>query len=116
MMRVCAFAGVAAGCILLVGALRGDPARKAETDRVAHLIRQLGDEVFATREAAARELTAIGLPALKALQLAATTSTDAEVRARCQRLAEAIEETRPFTGKDLAGWVTHPAGSLDRWG
>jgi WD40 repeat protein len=67
------------------GALRSSP---AEVDR---LINQLGSEDFAEREAAGKALEAAGEPAVKALQKAATESSDAEVRRRATEVIGALE-------------------------
>ena len=58
--------------------------------RVARLIRQLGHDEFAKREAASKELDAIGEPALDALRKAAASSDDAEIRRRAERIVDAV--------------------------
>jgi hypothetical protein len=60
-------------------------------DRVAALIRQLGDEKFATRQAASNELEAIGVPALEALRKAAASGENAEIWRRAEHLVKAIQ-------------------------
>jgi uncharacterized protein (TIGR03067 family) len=66
-----------------------DPDRDVTTERVAGLIKQLGDPKFARREAAFKELVAIGEPALEALRKA-SDSSDAEVRTRAERAVGSI--------------------------
>jgi hypothetical protein len=46
----------------------GDAGKAATPDRLAQLIRQLGDKQFAKREAASKELEALGAAALPALR------------------------------------------------
>jgi WD40 repeat protein len=62
------------------------PDRKAERQRITGLIRQLGDPRYARREAATRELLAIGMPALEALHRAAEAGADLEVRRRAAKV------------------------------
>lgn len=62
--------------------------------RIAELVRKLGDPSFDVREAAQRELIAIGGPALKALD-EATRSADPEVASRA---TEAISRIRQGGG------------------
>src|SRR5262245_15206289 len=77
--------------VLFAGAslLHGQPDQEAMTNRVARLIRQLGDSEFTKREQASKELDAIGAPALPALRQAAS-GEDAEVRRRAERLIASI--------------------------
>jgi uncharacterized protein (TIGR03067 family) len=91
-MRACAAVGLVVGLFLpaQVGTLRGDPGKETETDKIARLIQQLGDDAFRKREAASKELDAIGEPALVALRKAAASSDDAEIRRRAERISEAI--------------------------
>jgi uncharacterized protein (TIGR03067 family) len=70
--------------------LFGNPPDEPMADRVARLIKQLGHEEFAKREAASKELDAIGAPALDALRNAATDSNDAEIRRRAEQIAGII--------------------------
>jgi len=76
-------------------ALPAGPGRAVEADRVARLIRQLGDDVFVNREAAGRELSAIGDPALAALKAAAAGCDDPEIRIRAEGLVRAIQVEFP---------------------
>jgi hypothetical protein len=66
-----------------------DPDRDVTAERVAGLIKQLGDPKFARREAAFKELVAIGEPTLDALRKA-SASTDPEVRTRAERAVDSI--------------------------
>jgi hypothetical protein len=73
-----------------VGSLRGNPGTAGKPDRVAALIKQLGDRAFARREAATKKLADIGEPALVALRKAATSSDDLEIRRRAERIIQTI--------------------------
>lgn len=86
-MRAYLVVGAIVGMILATqaGALRGDPARETEAERIARLIKQLGDDSFTKREAASRELEALG-EVLAALKQAATSSDDLEVQRRAARI------------------------------
>jgi hypothetical protein len=80
--------------ILLLSAVMhgasGGEAREAAEGRIAVLIGQLGDGKFARREAAGRELEALGEGALPALRAAAAAGRDPEVRLRARGLERAI--------------------------
>jgi len=92
-MRTCTFVGAVVGIILIAqaGTLRADPGNETETDRVVRLIKQLGDDAFAKREAASKELDAIGAPALDALRKAASDDDpDPETRQRAEQTARAV--------------------------
>jgi sulfatase modifying factor 1 len=78
LMFACLVVGVAAWPVGL--------ASETESERIDRLIRQLGSESFAQREAAGKALQGIGEPALDALRKAAGTSEDIEVRRRAGRL------------------------------
>jgi uncharacterized protein (TIGR03067 family) len=84
--------GVVIGIILTGQAevLRSDPGKATDTEQIARLIKQLGDDDFAKREAASRQLDAIGEPALPALRRAAASSDDPEVRRRSESIAKNI--------------------------
>jgi hypothetical protein len=71
------------------GILAGDSGKEADKEKVARLIKQLGDRKFTKREAASKELAEIGEPALTALQ-EATASTDLEIGRRAERLVQTI--------------------------
>src|SRR5262249_34545060 len=70
---------------------------KADAERVARLIKQLGDDDFAKREAAGKELNAIGTPALAALRNAAS-SDELEIRRRASSLVTSITEAEKEPG------------------
>jgi uncharacterized protein (TIGR03067 family) len=76
--------------------------KHADAARIAGLIKQLGEDSFAGREAASRELTAIGEPARAALRNAAATSTDAEIRRRAEQVARDIAAAAKT---ELAKWA-----------
>jgi uncharacterized protein (TIGR03067 family) len=90
-MRIFVIVGAMVGLILAAqaGALRGDVGKETEADKIARLIRQLGDDEFAKREAASKELKAIGVAALVALRKA-DSSDDPEIRSRAKRIADAV--------------------------
>ncbi len=92
--------------VLVLPASSEQPVKVAPA-QVERLVRQLGSESFAQREAAGKALDAIGEPALDALRKAASDSPDAEVRRSAKRLVKAIEariqgELRRFTGHEKA--------------
>jgi uncharacterized protein (TIGR03067 family) len=101
-MRTYALIGVTAGFALALGSefSSGKPPRHGEGDRIAGLIARLGDEDFATREAASKALEAVGEPALPALRQAAASSPDAEVRRRAEGVIQALAGV--ITKKELA--------------
>jgi hypothetical protein len=96
-MRPIALRSAALGLVLAAGAgpLRGDTGKWAEADRIAGLIKQLGDNMFAKRQGASQELEAIGQNALPALRNAAAVSKDLEIRRRAQLLVQAIRQRVP---------------------
>jgi hypothetical protein len=75
-----------ASLLFLGSASAADPA----SEGVAKLIDQLGSPDFRAREAASKELDALGGPALPALQKAAAASGDAEAARRAAELAAKI--------------------------
>ncbi len=97
---------------------------------VARLVRQLGSESFAEREAASRALERLGEPALPLLRKA-TRHPDLEVRVRAARLVRLIQgrldrvdfpgEPPPsgaivlFGGKSLGGWTGRDGKSRADW-
>src|SRR5207248_4177715 len=70
-----------------------DPDPQADRNRIERLIKQLGDDDFADRQSASKELDAIGEPALERLR-AAVGDPDLEVRKRAQELVEKISVRR----------------------
>jgi formylglycine-generating enzyme required for sulfatase activity len=89
----------------VIGLPRSDPGNDAAAARIAALVKQLGDDAFAEREAAGAALEAAGEKALPALRKAADASEDAEVRRRAGRLVRAIllgARKSKSTGLELA--------------
>ena len=64
--------------------------RETSADRIARLVRQLGDDRYTTRLRAERELARIGEPAVPALARA-VRSRSAEVRLRARRLLNIVQ-------------------------
>ncbi len=95
-MRVLLFA--LAAWPLAVSAAQTD--RAADAHRIARLIQQLGHKEFARREAAGRELMAIGEAALPALKEAGE-SDDPEVALRARRTYQALVHPDAQTQKKL---------------
>jgi len=88
-----------------------------EEDRVRELIEDLGDERYAVRERATRELSKLGPMAEPALRKAAGDSAGEEVRARAQMLLEAVDDPRQRSGQALrqlrAVYVLERIGSAE---
>jgi uncharacterized protein (TIGR03067 family) len=78
---------LALACVAGPGNGRAEP--KADPERLAALVRQLGHKEFARREAASKELDAIGEPALDALRKAAADA-DAEVSRRAKLVVKSV--------------------------
>src|SRR5262245_52047337 len=93
-MRAYLVVAAVVGVILAAqaGTLRGDPGKETGAERIARLIKQLGDAAFKKRQAATEELQAIGAPALAALRRAAASSEDAEIRRRAEHIGDIIAE------------------------
>ena len=85
-MRHGTFVCVALALILTAraGNLKGDSGKQAANAKVDRLIKQLGNDDFAKREAASKELNALGEPALAALRKATASDTDPEIQRRAQ--------------------------------
>src|SRR6266481_4563888 len=82
-------------CLLLAApAARSADLDKASTAEIDTLIRQLGDGDYAKREDAAKQLKAVGKPAIPALKDAAETNEDPEVVSRAHALIKRIEVRR----------------------
>ncbi|MFN0016741.1 MAG: SUMF1/EgtB/PvdO family nonheme iron enzyme [Pirellulaceae bacterium] len=87
--------------ILALGGLWGDTAEKDETTKkIEALVQQLGDEDFAKRDAASKDLDTLGDKALALLRKAAT-GDDAEVRWRAQLLLAAPRRKSTSIGLEL---------------
>lgn len=65
--------------------------KKTSQEQIKRLVTQLGDDDFAKRVRAKKQLQTVGEPALDALRKAADSSRDAEVRKAAKELVEAIE-------------------------
>lgn len=93
MTRLAAFACLAVALGITGNAnhplARAQAPTQADTDRVASLVRKLGSSSFADREAAEKELAAIGEPALDAVR-AACRSANPEQARRAQFLSTKI--------------------------
>ena len=99
---------IGAGSLACSGDEKKDATPAAEKGKVDEqtmraLIKQLGDESYAKREAASKALTAIGEPALDLLHSAANDASDAEIRTRARNVARIIgsayfHEVRLFEG------------------
>jgi hypothetical protein len=76
---------LALGWTAAVAPAAEDEAAQADGARIETLVRQLGDNEYSNREAASDALTAIGRPALGALE-AAARHPDREIRYRSQRI------------------------------
>jgi hypothetical protein len=120
-MRVCVFcATISLAIAVEAGARCGDLGNETMAGRVARLIEQLGNDSFAKREAASKDLEAIGEPALGSLRKAAS-SGDAEIRSRARRVIR--EVAARARRKELARWAgswKSPDGTWlkitgDRW-
>jgi hypothetical protein len=114
MLRLMTFA-LAAAAIGHGAVARADESQDVPASETVALVEQLGADLFAAREQAARRLVEIGLSAREALE-AATASPDAEVRQRADQVLAVILERdfqarlRAFAvdgseaGHGLAGW------------
>jgi uncharacterized protein (TIGR03067 family) len=113
-MRLGAFTCVVANVLFATGASALAAGTEPETaaDRIARLIQQLGSDAFVKREAASKELEAIGAPALDALRKA-TSHGDPEIRQRARRILQVITgRIRAATAKkELAAWQGEWAGA-----
>jgi DNA-binding beta-propeller fold protein YncE len=94
---------------------RADDKTDAE---IARWIAQLGDEDAAKRAEAAKQLEAIGEPALGALRKASESDPDVDVRLRAGLLVRKIEgpmweEVRTITGPTAGYWLNRVAFSPD---
>jgi WD40 repeat protein len=71
---------------------KGQPKEeKASSEKINRLVNQLGDEDFAKRDQARKQLEAIGEPAVEILRKAVESSKDAEIRSAAKAIVEAIE-------------------------
>jgi sulfatase modifying factor 1 len=87
----------------LIGLLNSAPAKDPDAERIAALVRQLGDPRYARREAAGRALEALGEKATPAVR-EAVADRDAEISRRARDLVLAIlhnSRTSKSTGLEL---------------
>jgi hypothetical protein len=71
------------------------PVAALEPGRLARLVADLDDPVFAVRERATRELKGLGEPAAPALKGALENNPSAELRRRAERLLDSLAEPSP---------------------
>jgi uncharacterized protein (TIGR03067 family) len=117
-MRVRTLSWIVVGLAFATGGdiARPGPEADARRDRIAALVRQLGDKEFAKREAASKELGVIGEPARDALK-AAAAGADAEVSQRALKVLGTLDaRARAAAAKadleKLQGtWYTTSVGS-----
>ena len=86
-----------------------------EQKRIQSLLSQLDDDSYDTREAATRDLLALGVLAEPELRRAMNESPSTEVRIRCRRLREEVlAKPRAKVGKtgDVEGLAFSPDGAL----
>jgi uncharacterized protein (TIGR03067 family) len=81
---------VGVALLAVSGGPPADPPSEPVADRVARLVRQLGDKNYAKREAASKELDAIGEPARDALTKA-VAGGDAEVGRRARTVLDSLD-------------------------
>jgi hypothetical protein len=87
-MRFCKT--ITIGILGLGAAVIAAPPPTTQPAEIANLVRQLGDESYASRQAAQRRLREIGKPAIPALQ-AALKSDDLEVHLRADELIKELQ-------------------------
>jgi uncharacterized protein (TIGR03067 family) len=114
-IRVIALVGVVVGTLVTtqVGSVQGDQSRATEAENIARLIKQLGDYSYEKREAASKELSAIGEPALASLRSAVMGSNDLEIRVRAEQLIAEIQFQAPkkVLSKLEGTWIRQTAES-----
>jgi WD40 repeat protein len=76
---------------------------KASSEEINRLVKQLGDDDFAKRVQAKKQLEAIGEPAIGILKKAADNSDDAEIRRAVKAVIEAIERETNGLLRDFGG-------------
>jgi hypothetical protein len=94
---------IAIAIVVAVGTVNGDTDKETPANQIARLIEQLGNDDFAIRETASKELEAIGEPALSALRRAAVSSPDAEIQWRAERVVQVLAAR--VGQKELAKWA-----------
>jgi hypothetical protein len=75
------------------------PVRKVEAERLRRLVADLDADTFAVREAATRELAALGDVAAPALRAALASGPSAEMRVRAERLLRQLEAPVPSAAR-----------------
>jgi uncharacterized protein (TIGR03067 family) len=107
-MRACAFVAMVVAILLTAeaGTPRAGAGTGTQSERIARLIQQLGDDDFAQRDAASKELDAIGEPAVAALRQVAASSADAEIRRRAEIIVRNVlaRALAIAAKKELAKW------------
>jgi len=98
--RRAAIAGLLLLGAIVLGLAADEPRPQAPQDRIPTLIAKLGDNRFRVREAAAKELVAIGRPAVKALRQA-QKSPDPDVRLRAGLILNQIQNSVAGLIEDL---------------
>jgi len=92
---------IASVSLAMTAVLVGGQAVVADTPEIERLIQQLGSPKFMEREAASKGLEVAGEPALDALEKAATSAQDAEVRRQSRLLIAAIKGQLARSGQSL---------------
>jgi uncharacterized protein (TIGR03067 family) len=84
------FRGGMLGMVILIatGTALSDSDKETVAARITRLIEQLGDDRFAQREAASKELEAMGERALAALRKAAASRDDPEIKRRAEQIIQ----------------------------
>jgi WD40 repeat protein len=107
--------------MILAGAVAPTWTAAADATEIERLITQLGSDVFREREAAGKRLGAMGEPAWDALNKAAGTSTDPEIRRRAEQLARSISRRMfahvrriPWQEMQVHTLPPHPRGKSKR--
>jgi hypothetical protein len=82
----------AAAClgVAAIGLMGDDKVKDPEAEKIAELVKLLGDDSFAAREKATRELEKLGEKAVPAVAEAAAETDDLEVRRRALRIILAV--------------------------
>jgi hypothetical protein len=107
-------AGVAVDGPGLLEYFRQRTALGSDQERIAELVRRLGDKAYPVRARASAELVAVGAPALNLLRQA-LADTDAEVHRRADQCIQAIEDGRgaaPAAAAARLLRVRAPAGAV----
>jgi hypothetical protein len=91
MRNLCLVSALAAALVVSAALAQPPAAKKADDQRIAELIRQLGSAKFTERDRAHRDLEEIGTAALPALRKA-SESNDAETSKRAGDLVRRLEE------------------------